>query len=388
MTKTCATNHVPGVLYVNYAGAGRREARIAGGERMLLALIEHFHPDRFRCSVVCDHPVLRDECLARGAEAIVIDPILFLLPLERPNLDAFAFAKTVRAIRRFAKAEQANLIHANNVHPTQASFVAAKSLGIPVVAHIRGKHFLASRHACFMRWCNAVLAVSRAMARDYWPKQMGSRLRIIHDGIDPAPFLKIRRRRYPATHSQRDLVVGTAAFLRKQKGLDDFIRVAALARRARWSVRFVIAGAGPEEHALRGLAKSLGLAEVVTFLGHVDDMAGFLAGLDVFLAPSRSDALPGSVIQAGAAGLPCVVSDAGGMPEIVENGVTGFVVPVGDAARMWRKVRRLLKDQSLREAMGRRARHRVCEKFSVSRYVESVAGVYESLLPVCRTGTA
>ena len=368
--------HRHSVLFVHSGGNW-----LAGSERSLLLLIDELRARGVSCSVLCNNPVMADACRAQSAPAGLYRRDLFLLPSGDPALNPLPFLRSVSAIRRFAKRHHATIMHANNVHPTQAAFMAARTLGIPIVAHVRGAGFLrSSRYASCLRWCDAVICVSQAVARDYWPDKLKDRLQVIYNGVRLPDGRGASGQALRAVLlGDADYLIGTASFLRPEKSLEDFVRLGAHARRFGKRCRLVVAGDGEERARLTNMIRAEALSDVVVLLGYVEDMASFLGALDVFVLTSRFDALPRSLIQAAAAGLPSVATRVGGIPEIVDDGQTGFLVPAGDAAGMWERVSALLDGPALAESMGQAARDRARERFSAGRYAEQVIEVYDGL---------
>jgi glycosyltransferase involved in cell wall biosynthesis len=131
--------------------------------------------------------------------------------------------------------------------------------------------------------------------------------------------------------------------------------------------------------ALSALADQLGIGNHVQFLGHVANVRAVLASADVFVLSSRTEALPVSALEAGAEGLPCVLTDVGGNADIVEDTVNGFLFPVGDAAQLAQRLLTLANDDVLRVAMGRRCREKVAREFSFDVMVERYLGLFERL---------
>lgn len=131
------------------------------------------------------------------------------------------------------------------------------------------------------------------------------------------------------------------------------LRAFAVVRRQYAGARMTVAGSGPALAALQGLASELGLAEAVRFTGRIehDRIPALYADADSALNPSRADNMPNSVLEAFASGVPVVSTDAGGVPDIVTDGVNGLLVPVGDAPAMARAVLRVLDDRSLAEQL-------------------------------------
>jgi glycosyltransferase involved in cell wall biosynthesis len=139
----------------------------------------------------------------------------------------------------------------------------------------------------------------------------------------------------------------TVARLSREKGLDDLLRAAALARAGGAGVEVTLVGDGPDREALGALAAELGLGDAVRLAGfvpHGPELVAALDAADVFVLPSRSEGLPHSIVEAMARGLPVVGSAVGGIPELLRDG-GGVVVPPGDPASLARELATLAGDQ-------------------------------------------
>lgn len=229
----------------------------------------------------------------------------------------------------------------------------------------------------------AYVAVSGAVAAAVagWGVPAG-RLHRIPNGVDAERFRalpgKAAARRRLGLDPARP-VVGMAARLAREKGPDLFLRAARLvADRKPWC-QFLVAGDGPLLTELRRLARSLGLGEAVAFPGHLPDVRLALAATDVYVVPSRSEAISLGLLEAMAAGHPVAAFAVGGVPEAVEHGRTGLLVPPGDAAGLAEAVCRLLEDEVLRRRLGAAGRRRVQRDFDAGATAARVAALYERL---------
>jgi glycosyltransferase involved in cell wall biosynthesis len=174
-------------------------------------------------------------------------------------------------------------------------------------------------------------------------------------------------------------VVGTVANFKAHKRLDDLLRAAVHVRRELPEVRFVLVGQGPLEGELRRLAGDLGLDGSVVFTGFRDDAPRIASGFDVFAMASEQEGLSIALIEALALGRSVVVTRAGGLPEVVRDGVEGYVVPPRDPARLADRIVRLLRDPVLRERMGEAGTVRAAD-FHIGRAVARMQEVYRELL--------
>ncbi len=175
-------------------------------------------------------------------------------------------------------------------------------------------------------------------------------------------------------------IVLTVAGLIRRKGVDGILQ--ALARiREDTDFEFVVAGRGPERENLEALARSLGLADRTRFLGYVDrdSVMELFARAEVFVLGSVWEGSGNVLLEAMASACPVVCTRSGGPPEYVADGVTGYVVPVRDAAAMGDRIADLLGDPALRDRFGKQARERVEELYRYERMIDDIVDVYSSL---------
>jgi glycosyltransferase involved in cell wall biosynthesis len=171
-------------------------------------------------------------------------------------------------------------------------------------------------------------------------------------------------------------VLGTVANLSRDKDPVTLLRGFAEIRKTLPGARLVIAGDGPEAGAARAEAERLGVAPDVEFLGFRGDVPRVLAALDVFVLSTRTEGMGIAILEAMAAGVPVVASAVGGVPEVVEDGVTGRLFAAGEAAALRDAVVEILNDRALREGLVGRALVRVRERFSMDRMVEEYGRLY------------
>jgi glycosyltransferase involved in cell wall biosynthesis len=126
--------------------------------------------------------------------------------------------------------------------------------------------------------------------------------------------------------------------------------------------------------------RELGLADQVLFLGWRSDMSRIYADLDVVALTSRNEGTPVSLIEGMAAGVPVVSTTVGGVPDVVADGVCGYLVPPGDAAELARAIVALLRDQEKARTMGRAGRESVRDRFGVERLISDIEWLYVQLL--------
>lgn len=176
----------------------------------------------------------------------------------------------------------------------------------------------------------------------------------------------------------------TVARLRPEKGHDTLLDAAPAILRAFPDARLTIVGDGPLHDVLAARIAKGGLQDHVALAGHTDDVAETLRAHDVFVLASRSEAFPNAVIEAMAAGLPIVATEVGGIPELIEHGRNGLLVPPGRAADLAGTVNDLLHRPAFARALGRKARADVMARYSFDRMVRSFEDLYLAQLGVRR----
>jgi glycosyltransferase involved in cell wall biosynthesis len=165
--------------------------------------------------------------------------------------------------------------------------------------------------------------------------------------------------------------------LRRDKGFRDAVWVLDIVRSIHKGVRIVMVGTGPERSAIQRFAQAAGVADRVHLLGARSDLSSLLAEADLLWAPSRAPGGVNAVLEAMAAGKAVIASRLPGMAEIVLDGETGILVPLGDKAALAQQTRRLLDDPDLRRRMGEAGRKRVAGRFAAADMVDKVAALYE-----------
>jgi glycosyltransferase involved in cell wall biosynthesis len=191
------------------------------------------------------------------------------------------------------------------------------------------------------RQASQIVCVSEDIRRRVIAEQgvPAEKVTLVPGGIDVHRF-RLAELPFPGT---RPPTIGTVTrLLADAKGLNELVDAAAELARTHPTIRCVIAGDGPDRAALE--ARAAANAAPVHFLGHVTDVPAFLAGIDIFVLPSRQEGTPYSVIEAMAAGRTIVVTETGGLPDLIDDGRSGRVVPVGDSTGLATAVDELLTD--------------------------------------------
>lgn len=205
------------------------------------------------------------------------------------------------------------------------------------------------------------------------------RVQVIPNGVDTnrfAPLAETAAIRQELGLAPTAPVVGILAALRPEKNHELFLAAAQRVRAQVGDARFVIIGDGPQRPALEHLAKELGIAESVSFLGNRNDVPEVLAALDVMALTSHNEANPVSILEAMSVGKPVVATDVGSVRESVSDGKTGYLVPAGDEMALAGRLTELLCDPLRAQEFGARGRDVVVRDWSL----EAMVSGYERLL--------
>ena len=176
------------------------------------------------------------------------------------------------------------------------------------------------------------------------------------------------------------LLVGTVAILRAKKGHAEILDAAPEVLKRFPKAHFVFAGDGPQTENLKMRIAADGLQERIHLLGLRRDVTNVLASLDVFVLPTHQEALGTAFIEAAAMGVPAVASNVDGVPEVVLDGQTGFLVPAQDGKALIEPICRLLGDPALRQGMGAKATELIHQKFAREIMAEGMERLYRRLL--------
>jgi len=342
-----------------------------GLENGVVNVVNGLDPADFRSSVCCLQQAGEFAARMRSTTEIVAMGLQpgndWRLPLR--------LARLLRALR-------VDIVHTRNAEPFFYGIVAARLAGVPVVIHSEhGRTFpekpLRARVQRFLlSGANAAFSVSERLKQDL-VRELGvspARFEVIHNGVDIERF-----RSAPGTGDRRlsagDVVIGSVGRLAPVKNYALLLR--AMARLpALPPSRLLLVGDGPEGPSLQALAAELGLADRVQFAGHRDDVAQALREMDVFVLPSTSEGMSNTLLEAMAAGVAAVASDAGGNGEIIVPEVSGLLFPSADVAALAAQLGRLISDPGLRGKLARAAATRVKVEFSIDAMIRRYEQLY------------
>jgi glycosyltransferase involved in cell wall biosynthesis len=232
-----------------------------------------------------------------------------------------------------------------------------------------------------------VICVSHAV-KDFVREAEGlpeSRLEVIHNGIPFSPSPSEARlgelRRELGIAAWNRIVLMVANYDRPVKGVKEFLLAIPMIRAIVPDARFILIGTGRREAEFHELARVLMIDDVFLMPGFRKDVHRFYELADLSVLTSYSEGLSITVLESMRHGVPVVVTDVGGNPEIVQNGRTGYLVPAGEREKFAAAVIRLLHDPALRESFGSEARRVTAEGFDLNTVMQRYGSIYSGVLP-------
>jgi glycosyltransferase involved in cell wall biosynthesis len=297
----------------------------------------------------------------------------------------------------FIRRNNIDLVHTNSLKADLIGGIAARLAWRPVIWHVRDRidedylpPIVVRAFRLLSRWVpHFVIANSDATLRSLSsaspdrrpsaPVNRDEQSIVVHDGtLWPFPASR--------TVANNGLYrIGLIGRISPWKGQHIFLQAAAMVHENFPNARFFIVGGAlfgeaEYERKVRSLTESLGISEVVTFTGFRSDVQSVIADMDLIVHASTTGEPFGQVIIEGmAAGKPVIATNGGGVPEIVEDGKTGILVPMGDVPAMAEAIGRMLANPALAEEMGVRGRERVHDHFTIERKARKVEAVYQAM---------
>ena len=352
---------------------------LGGGERIVLRLAALLPKLGYRVSILTFF--VHSECTGLSSPPCPI----YVVPLQR-TYDLTAFRAALE-LRRFLRLQRVQIVQTFfESSDIWAGFVTKISSNAKLIWSRRDMGILrTSKHHIAYRLMagipDAVFSVSEQVRRHCIEVDRidPARVHTIYNGLDLADSDAVDR---PAK-APGEAIVTTVGNIRRVKGHDLFIKAAALVQSQFPGVSFSIAGEVLEQDyfaELQTLVRGLNLSDHFHFVGGITDPQKHLAGVDIFVLPSRSEGFSNAIVEAMAASLPVVATDVGGNAEAVRGGVTGFIIPPEDPAALSAAIIQLLSDPPLARAMGIAGKSVVSELFTTEAMMKRITSIYEDLL--------
>lgn len=303
---------------------------------------------------------------------------------ETPMRSALDLPAILR-LRRIIAQQRPDIVNTHSGRDTQLAGMAAHSI-------VRRPRIIRTRHLALpitSRFTYSVLPDHVVTVSDHVTRHLisagvpANRISTVHTGIDLARYTAranggtLRAELGLPTGAQ---LIGTVAILRKKKGHAELLEAIPAVLERFPDAHFVFAGDGPQRANIERRIATMRLDGHVHLLGLRRDIVNILASLDLVVLPTHQEALGTAFVEAGAMGLPCIGSNVDGVPEVIDDGKTGILVPVDNPPALSRAIIALLDDPALRHALGTAAREKIRLRFSREAMVGGMLKVYEKLL--------
>ena len=352
-----------------------RELGIGGTERQLVETARFLQGDRFLPHVGCFRPNgLRTKDLERAGIPI------FHLPVY--SFKSPAVLKAASQLIRYIRDNHIQIVHSFDAPLNVFAVPIARIAGTPaVISSQRGHRVLTGAHTRRLlrvtdRIADAVVVNCEAMRR-YLVEEEGvaeNKVRLCYNGIDTDRY---QRRSIPPPFPGR-LVIGGIGALRPEKGFNTLIQ--AFATLGGLGAKLVVVGSGPEEGRLRALSSQLGVEEDCYFEPATTQVAERLSGIDIFVLPSRFEALSNALMEAMACRCCTIASRVGGNPELIDHARNGLLFQVDNVAELASQLRGLLNDEGRRKRFAAAASDTIRSRFTFSKAASAMQEIYDSVL--------
>ncbi len=355
---------------------------VGGAERHLTTLLPRMDPARITPSVVCigEAGPLFADLPAAGIDATAL------------HLGKRQAARALRELVSITRRQRPDVVVVRGYNAETLGRFAARVAGVEhTVMWVHNNSNIVPRrwvrrtvdHA-LIRWTSAYFGVAEAQRR-YLVDELGypdDKIRIIHNGVDPALFDVNTDRGVLAEFgfAEGDPVVGIVGTLRPVKDHGTLLRAARIVINEIPRARFLVIGDGPIRPQLEALASELAITPNVHFAGWRRDVAQLVNEMDVFAMTSTTECFPMALLEAMACARPTVCTAVGGIPEMINHGESGYLVPPKDPQQLAARLVSLLSDPQNAHRMGRAGRNRVEAEFSLDRNVEAAQRAIEDVV--------
>jgi len=359
------------------------DLKVGGLEKILASIVLSLDKSKYDVQVWC---------LARGghiAQALIGQG----MSVRIFNLKSYYSPLQIVALASFMKEEQFHLIHTHGYFASTFGRLAAIWARIPVVVtHVHSTyHDYGKRNLLIERvlsyFTDRIICVSQVVQKFVIEIEGINEQKtcVVYNGADIPLIIenpeKIISGKRQWGIEQNDIVVVIVASLTENKGHKILLEAFKAVTQFLYGIKLLIVGDGPQNGVLKSMSIKLDIDENVIFVGEQDNIQEMLQISDLFVLSSLfREGLSIALIEAIAMGLPVITTNIGGNPEIIKDGVNGFLVPPGDADRLAHAIEILVSDPELRELMGRQGRKIYEQKFTLSRMIKQIETLYDQLL--------
>lgn len=308
--------------------------------------------------------------------------------------DIRAFLKLYLLLRK----GKFDIVHTHTAKAGALGRIAARLAGVKVIVHTPHGHnfygyfgaaankaiiFIERLAACFT---DKIIVFTELEKKDFIKFKVAPKNKVvlIYQGLELDKYSKAamdkNKMRESFNIGQKEFVVGFIGRLEPVKGLDYFVDAASRVEKKNPNVRFILVGDGSMRQGLENKVRDLGIAQRFIFTGWREDIAQINSMLDILVLPSLNEAVGISLIEAQSAGVPVIATNVGGIPEVVNDNITGLLVPAADAASLAGAIEYLLENDQKRIEMSEAAKAWVAGKFKAEDMADKISRLYNELV--------
>jgi glycosyltransferase involved in cell wall biosynthesis len=359
-----------------------------GAENLTLSILKRFDKTKYHIRVCVikekPHSPIKAELEKSGISVDMVRMPSLRSPSNLPKL------------LRYLRLHRPQLIHAQLQFSTIFGNIAGVLLQIPCIStlHTVGKP---TKWAAYLRnqinwfilrnFCTKIIAVSEDTRNFHMNegKIPETKIITIYNGIDlsifkPSNKIENAKKREKFNLPADAKIISTVAVLRKPKGIQYMIEAMPAIIESAPNCKYMIVGDGEYGGALRELVREKELDRHIVFAGQQKDISTILAISDLFVLPTLTEALPTVLIEAMAAGKAIVASKVGGIPEMIEDGVNGILIPASSPSDLTKACLRLIDDDDLRNRMAEKSLEIANRKFDIQKLIQSLNNLYDELI--------
>lgn len=359
-----------------------------GAERLTLAILERFDRKRFDLRVCA----LQE----RGGNPVAKDLEKAGIPVDQLNIPTLRHPANLFKITGYLRHHKPQLIHAQLEFSIILGSLVAKMMGMPCVTTLHTIDSPQERRA-YWRYritltalkflCDRSIGVSESARQHHLQDGNipGEKIVTLYNGIDLSAYKDLSpenrlAKRKELGLSPRSIVAVTVAVLREPKGIQFMLQAMTQLRETSPNLQYLIVGDGEHGPTLKEMARRLGVENQVVFTGQRNDIHEILPVCDFFVLPTLTEALPTVLMEAMAAQKAIIASNVGGVPEMIQDGVNGKLLPPGDVPALVTACAQLASDLAMRNAWGTAGKAICQEKFNIDQQIIALENLYASLI--------
>lgn len=307
--------------------------------------------------------------------------------------DPLRVLRVAKRIYSILKSDSFDLVHTHGYFADICGLPTARLLGIPgistchgFISNDRNLKFYNTLDKIALRLCKKIIAVSDVIRDDLLHVGLdGARIVVMKNAVgndfEEKDFQRFRlEKRSALSIDADDFVIGFVGRLSEEKGAKYLIEAASEMKSRDMRFKIIIVGDGPERERLSNMIEEMRLGENVFFTGFQKNGEEWFPAFDVFVLPSLTEGTPMALLEAMSMGIPVIASDVGGVPDVIEDGVNGFLVKPKNVSMLASRIDVVMRNKSLREVIVRNGLKTIKKDFDIHNWCRELEKQYQLIL--------